>query len=181
MEMNLTISSSTTLLSFCLQAFPASGSLPLSQLFVSGGRNIGASALASVFPMNVQDWFPLGLTGLISCCPRDSLESSPAPQFKSINSSVLRLLYGPTLTSLHDYWKNHSLDYIHLCWQRMSLLFSMLFRFVIAFLPRSNCLKFMAAFTICDDFGTTKIKSVTVLMYSFPIWNQSIVPGPVLC
>ena len=56
-------------------------------------------------PMNIQDWFPLGLTGL-----RDSQESSPTPQFKSINSLVLSLLYGPNLTSMHDSWKNHSFD-----------------------------------------------------------------------
>ena len=64
----------------------------------SGGQSIGASA--SVLPMNIQDWFPLGLTGLISCGPRDSLESSPTPQFKSINSLVLSFLYSPTLASL---------------------------------------------------------------------------------
>ena len=52
--------------SSCLQSFPASGSLPVSQLFTSGGQNIGASASESVLPMNTQDWFPLGLTGLIS-------------------------------------------------------------------------------------------------------------------
>ena len=62
----LTISSSTSLFSFCLQSFPASGSFPMSQLFTSGGQNIGASASASVLPMNMQGWFPLGLTGLIS-------------------------------------------------------------------------------------------------------------------
>ena len=54
-------------------------------------------------------WFP--------CCPRDSQECSPAPQFKSISSSVPSLLYGPTLTSIHDYWKNHSFDYMNLCWR----------------------------------------------------------------
>ena len=57
------------------------------------------------------------LTGLISLCPRFSQESSPAPQFKSISSSVLSLLYGPTLTSVHDYWESHSFDYTDLCWQ----------------------------------------------------------------
>ena len=56
-----------------------------------------------------QDWFPLGLTGS-PCCPRDSQESSPTPQFKSINSSVLSFLYIPTLPSIYDYWKNHSFD-----------------------------------------------------------------------
>ena len=95
---------------FYLQSFPASGSFPMSRLFTSGGQIIGVSASASVFPVNIQDSLPLELTGLISCCPRDSQESSPTPQFKSINSSALSLLHSPTLTSIHDHWKNHSLD-----------------------------------------------------------------------
>ena len=82
----------------------------VSQLFTSGGQSTGASASASVLPMNIQDWFPVGLTGWISLQSKDSWESSPIPQFKSNNSSVLSLLYGPTLTSIHDYWKNHSFD-----------------------------------------------------------------------
>ena len=80
--------------SSCLQSFPASGSFPISQFFTSGGQSIGVSPSASVLPMNTQDWFPLGLTSLISCSPRDSQESSPTPQFKSINASVLKFLYG---------------------------------------------------------------------------------------
>ena len=60
------ISSSVTPFSFCLQYFPASESFPVSQLFVSGGQNIGAAASASILPMKIQDWFPLGSTGLIS-------------------------------------------------------------------------------------------------------------------
>ena len=87
--------------SSCLQSFPALGSFLMSQLFTSGGQSIGASASASVFPMNIQGWFPLGLTSLISLQSKDSQESSPTPQFKSINPSVLSLLYGPTLTSTH--------------------------------------------------------------------------------
>ena len=67
-------------------------------------------------------------------------ESSPTPQFKSINSSVLSFLYGPTLTSIHDYWKNHSLDWTDLCWQNNVSAFNMLSRLVITFLPRSKCL-----------------------------------------
>ena len=59
---------------------------------------------------NTQDWSPLGWTGWISLQSKDSQESSPTPQFISINSSVLSFLYSPTLTSIHDYWKNHSLD-----------------------------------------------------------------------
>ena len=62
----LTISSSATLFSFCPQSFPASGSFAVSQLFTSGGQSIGISASASVFPMNIQSWFPFGLTGLFS-------------------------------------------------------------------------------------------------------------------
>ena len=60
------ISSSGVPFSSCLQHFPASGSFPMSQFFASSGQNIGVSASASVFPMNIQDWFPLGLTGWIS-------------------------------------------------------------------------------------------------------------------
>ena len=69
-------------------AFTASGSFPFSQFFTSGGQNIGVSASASVLPMNIQDWFPLGWTGLISCSPRDSQEPSPTSQFKSINQAL---------------------------------------------------------------------------------------------
>ena len=105
-----TISSPVTRFSSCPQSFPASGSLQMSQFFTSGGRSIGISAPASILPMNIQNWFPLGWTGWISCSLRASQEFSPTPQFKSINSWVLSLLYSPTLTSMHDYWKNHSFD-----------------------------------------------------------------------
>ena len=88
--------------SSCPQSLPASESFPMSQLFAWGGQNTGVSASASVLPMNTQDWSP--------CSPRDSQESSPTPQFKSINSSVLSFLHSPTLTSIHDHQKNHSLD-----------------------------------------------------------------------
>ena len=57
----------------------------------------------------LQDWLVVS-----PCSPRDSQESSPTPQFKSINSSALSFLYSPTLTSIHDYWKNHSFDYMGL-------------------------------------------------------------------
>ena len=78
------ISSSVVPFFSCPQSFPASGSFQMSQLFLSGGQSIGVSASTSVLPMNIQDWFPLGWTGWISCSPRDSQESSPTPQFKSI-------------------------------------------------------------------------------------------------
>ena len=79
-----TISSSVVPFSSHLQYFPASGSFPMNQLFASGGQSIGASASASVLPMNIQGWFPLGLTGLTSLQSKDSQESSPSPQFKKM-------------------------------------------------------------------------------------------------
>ena len=105
-----TISFSVIPFSSCPQSFPASGSFQMSQLFASGGQSIGVSASIAVLPMNTQDWSPLGWTGWISLQSRDSQESSPTPQFKSINSLLLSFLYSPTLTSIHDYWKNHSFD-----------------------------------------------------------------------
>ena len=96
--------------SSCPQSFPASGSFQMCQLFASGGQSIGVSSSTSVLPMNTQDWSPLGWTGGSPCSPRDSQKSSPTPQFKSINSWDLSFLYSPTLISIYDYWKSHSLD-----------------------------------------------------------------------
>ena len=111
-----TISSSVVPSSSCPQFFPAAGFFPMSQFFVSGGQSIEASA--SVLPMNSQGWFPLGLRLVWSPrCPRGSQESSPAPQFKTICPLALSRLYSPSLTFIHDYWKNHSFDYTSLCWQ----------------------------------------------------------------
>jgi len=134
-----TISSSVVPFSSCPQSFPASGSFPMSQLFASGGQSIRVSALASVLPMNTQDWSPLEWTGWISLHWRESQESSPTPQFRSINSLLLSFLYSPTLTSIHDHWKNHSLTRRTFVGKVMSLLFHMLSRLVITFLPRSKC------------------------------------------
>ena len=93
-----TISSSVIPFYSHLQSFPVSGSLQMSQFFASGGQSIGSLASASVLPMNIQDRFPLGWSGGSPHSPRDSQESSPTTHFKSINSSVLRFLYSPTLT-----------------------------------------------------------------------------------
>ena len=86
--------SSVIPLSSCLQSFPASGSFHTSQFFASGDQCTVVSASASILLMNIQD----------------SQESSPTPQFKSINSSAFSLLYSPTVTPIHDYWKNNSFD-----------------------------------------------------------------------
>ena len=98
-----TILSSAIPFCSCLQSFPASGFFPMSPPFASGGQSVGASTSALILPMDIQDWFPLG-SALSPCCPRDSRESSPALQFKSISSLALSLLCGPTITSVHDYW-----------------------------------------------------------------------------
>ena len=81
----------------------------MSWLFTSGGQSIEASASVSVLPINTQGWCPLGLTGLISLQSKGLSRAFSTPQLKSINSLALSLLYGPTITSIHDHWKNHIL------------------------------------------------------------------------
>ena len=98
----------------CPQYFPASESFPASCPFTSGGQSIGASALASVLPMNIQGWFILGLTGLISFQSKDLSRVFSSTTFEIISSLVLSLLYRPILTSIHDYWKIITLSKRHL-------------------------------------------------------------------
>ena len=105
----------------------------MSQYCISGGQSIRVSASASILPMNSQDLFPLKWTGWPSCSPRDSQESSPIPQFKSINSLSLSFLYSPTLTSICDYWKTITLTRKTFVDKVMSLFFNMLFRFCHSF------------------------------------------------
>ena len=97
---------SSSVVHFCshIQSFPASGSFQMCQFLTSGGQSIGVLASASVLPMNIQDWSPLGRTGWIS------LQSKGLSKvffwcFKSISSLALSFLYSPTQTSIHDYWK----------------------------------------------------------------------------
>ena len=106
----------------CLQSFPESGSFPVSQFFTSGGQSIGASA--SLLPVNIQD-FLLGLTGF-PCSPKDLQESSPTPQFKSINSSALSFLYSPTLTPYMTSGKTIALTVWISVGKLMFLFFNML-------------------------------------------------------
>ena len=92
----------------------------------------------SIIPFKEHPGLNLLQNGLVGspCSPRDSQESSPTPQFKSINSLALSFLHSPTLTSIHDYWENHSLDKTTLGGKVMSLLLNMLSRSVITFVPR---------------------------------------------
>ena len=99
------------------------------RLFVSCGQSIGVSASASVLPMNILDRFPLGLTCLISLLSKGLSRVFSIIPIKSINFSALSLLYGPTLTSIHDYWKNHSFNYTDLVGKVIALIFNILPRF----------------------------------------------------
>ena len=138
---NPTLSSSVIPSSSHLQSFPASGSFQMSQFFTSDGQSIGVSASASVLPMNIEDWFPLEWTGWISLQSKglSTVFSSPTPQFKSINSSALLAFFivqlsHPDMTT----GKTIALTRWIFVGKIMSLLFNMLSKFVITFLPRSK-------------------------------------------
>ena len=108
---HLTISSSVVPFSSCPKSFPVSGSFQMSQFFASGGQSIGASASASVLQMNIQDWFPLGLTGLISLQSKglSRVFSSTTIQKHQLFSAQPSLW--SNLTPVHVYWKNHSFSF----------------------------------------------------------------------
>ena len=112
-QISLSCTISQSLLKLKSSLFPASVSFPMGLLFSSGSQYIWGSALGSVLPVNIQGWFPLGLT----CCLRDYQEYYLPSQFRDISSSVLSPLYGPPLKSIHDYWKNHSFEYKDRCRQ----------------------------------------------------------------
>ena len=127
--------------SFCPQSFPASGSFPKSQLFTSGGHNIGASASASVLPMNNQGWFPIWLAGLISLQSEGlsrvfSSTTLQKHQFLSTQSSLWSNSHICTWLLVKPYlW-----PYGPLLAKWCLLFFNTLPKFVIAFSPRNKCL-----------------------------------------
>ena len=137
---HLTISPSDVPFSSCLQSFSASGSFPVSQLFTSGGQNIGVSASAPVFPMNIQGWFPLGLTDVTSL-------QSKGLSGGFFSTTIWKHLLKPSAFFMvqlsHPYVttrKTRALARWTFVSKVMSLLFNMLSRVAIAFLPRSKCL-----------------------------------------
>ena len=149
-----TISWSVVPFSSHLQSFPASGSFPMSQFFASGGQSIGASASASVLPVNIQDWFLLGLTVFIS-----------------FQSKGLSRVFSNTTVQKHQFFGTQAFFIVQLshphmttgktiAWLRrtfigkvMSLLFNMLSRLVIAFLPRSKRLLISCCTQYASKFG----------------------------
>ena len=145
----------------------------MSQLFASGGQVLEVSASTSVLPVNIRDWFPLGWTGWISLLPKGLSRVFSRTTVQSINSLVLSLLYGPTLTSIHDYWRNDIFDYMDLCQKSGISAFNTLSGFIIAFLPRSRCLLISwlqsPSAVILEP---KKIKSVTVSIVSPSICHE---------
>ena len=109
--------------------FPSIRVFPVSQLSPTGGQSIGALASASVLPMNIQGWFPLGSTGLSSLQSKGLSRVFCNTTFESVSSSELRLLYDPVLTSIHDCWKAIALTIQIFVGRVTSLLFNMQSRF----------------------------------------------------
>ena len=164
-----TISSSVIPFSSCLQSFPASGSFLMSRLFTSDGQRIGASVLLMI----IQDWFPLGLIGLI-------LQSKGLSRIFYNTTAQKHRFFGmqPSLWSsshIHTWlWKNHSFHYTDFVSKAMSLLFNILSRVVIAFLPKSN--RLLISWLRSPSaviLELKKIKSVTVSIPIYLPWSDA--------
>ena len=135
-----TILPSVVPFSSCLQSFLASGSFQISQFFTSGDQSIGVSASASVLPMNIQDWFPLGWTDWISWLSKGTLQS--VLQHHSSKASILWCSAVFIVQLSHPYMstgKTIALTRQTFVGKVISLLFHMLSRLVITFLPRMKC------------------------------------------
>ena len=158
-----------------LSIFPASGTFPMSWLFASGGQSIGASAAASVLPMNIQGWLPLGWTSLISLPVQGTLRSL----LKSIDYSKVSIFQHSTCFMVqfsHPYMttgKTIALTIRTFIGKVMFLLFNMLSRSVIAFLPRSKHLLTSWLQSLCAVIlESKKIKSVTASTFSPSICHE---------
>ena len=144
----------------------------MNQLFTSGGQSNGVSASARVLPMNIQCWFPLRLIGLISLLSRGlSTVFSYSSKASIVQCSAVFMvqLSHPYMTT----GKTIALT-MDLCRQVMSLLFNVPSRFVIAFLPRSKCLSFVAAVTVHGDFGAQENKICSFFHFSpiYLLWSD---------
>ena len=141
-----------------------STTFPMSQLFTSGGQNIGVSASTSVLPVNIQDWSPLRWIGWISLKSKRLWRVFP----NTINSLVLSFLYSTTRTFIHDYWKN-SFDWWNFVSKVTSLLFNILSRLAIAFLPGNKCI--LIPWLQSPSAVILESKKITLLhFHCFPIY-----------
>ena len=177
-----TISSSIVPFSSLLQSLPASGSFPMSQFFASGGQSFGVSASASVLSMNIQDWFPLGLTGLILLQSKGLLRvfsntTVEKHQFFSAQLSLCPQQSHPYVTTR----KTIALARRTFVVKVKSLLLNTLPRYVIAFLPRSKRLLISwlqsPSMVILEP---KKIKCVTVSIVSLSICCKVMGPGAMI-
>ena len=158
-----TISSSAVPFSSCFQSFPASGSFPMSQFFTSSGQSIGASALASVLPMNIQNWFPLEIDWFEYLAVQGTLKSllqhhNSKPSILGCSAFIVQLSHPYMITG-----KAIALTRWTFVGKVISLLFNMLFRLVRGFLPRSKQLLIsliQSPSAVILQFK--KIKSITV-------------------
>ena len=154
----------------------------MSWLFVPGSQSIGASASTSVLPMNIQGWLPLGLTGLISLLSKGLTRAfSNTTVQKHQFFGAQPYLNGPTLTSIHDYWKIIALTIWTFVGKVMSLLFNILSRFIIAFLPRRQHLLISWLQSLSTVIlEPKKIKSVTVSVVSPSICHEMMGRDPMI-
>ena len=165
-----TISSSVIPFSPCLQSFPASGSFPMSQFLASRSQSIRVSASASVLPMNIQDWFSFRIDWLDLLAVQGTLKS--LLQHHSSKASILWCSAFFMVQLSHPYMttgKSIVLTRWTFVDKVMSLILNMLPRLVITFLTRNESLNFMAAITICSDFGSQKNK-ICHWFHCFPIY-----------
>ena len=169
--------------SSCLLSFPTSGSFPVSQFFASDGQNIGASASASVFPTNIQDWFPLGLTGLISLHSKGlsrifSDTTVQKHQFFCVQLSLWSSFHIYT-GELDHTGKTRALTRQNFVSKVMSLLFNKLCRLVIAFLPRSKSL-FISWLQSPSDVGAQGNKVCHCFLVSPPVCHRVLGPDAII-
>ena len=158
-------------------SFPTTGIFPMSHLFESDDQNTGASASASVLPMNIQGWSPLRVTSLISL-----LSKRLSGVFSS--TTVWRhqlsfcLLYGPVLTMVCDHWKDHSLDYMDLCWQSNVSQHTRVCHHFPA--KKQSSSDFMAAVTVLCDFGVKEEEIFFLFFYYYFFFLLLLPPFPLL-
>ena len=148
----------------------ADGSFPMSQFFTSSDQSTGASASASVLPINIQDWFPLGLTGLISLLYKGLSRIFSSTKVQKLSSLAFTLSYGPDCTSVHDYWKTIAVT-LQTSVAKWGSAFNTLCRFFIAFLPSKEqvSFNFVAAVKVHNDSGAQENK-ICHCFHFFPMY-----------
>ena len=149
----------------------------MNRLFTSGGQSIRASASSPVLPMNIQVWIFFRIDWFDLPDVQGTLKSLFQHQFKGISSSVLSLLCDPSLTSIPDYWKNHGFDLWFFVGKVRSLLFNVLSKFVIAFLPRSKCLliSWMQSSSAPSEPSSTQENKICHCFHFFPVYLCEVI------